>query len=243
MCVLAISWASDPQWRLVIVGHRDEFHGRPAAPLARWDDHPHIAAGRDLEAGGSWLGISDEGRFAVITNRPRPEVPPPDLASRGALVADYLAGSGAFADPAMDDLGRFNPFNLITADREDARLLTNTPDARIQRLAPGLYGLANGGLDEPWPKTLRLKTMLGEWLASDDDEPGPLFDRMRADDAPQVEPREASKSPLFILNPVYGTRCSTMLAIDHGGTGWIAERRYDSAGATTGESLIPVDWS
>jgi uncharacterized protein with NRDE domain len=245
MCVLAFAWQAHPRWRLVMAGNRDELHARPAAPLARWAEAPHILAGRDLASGGTWLGVSEEGRFAVVTNLRGYGPPAPDRASRGALVTDVLAG----AEP--EALDAFNPFNLIAADQAGARFLANRPGPVRAALAPGLYGLSNGALDAPWPKTLRLKQRLLDWIVAGADGPERLLDALAEDRlptaglapaAPSDAPREPALSPVFIRDPVYGTRCGTVVAIDMAGRGTIVERRYDAAGAPTGETALSFAW-
>lgn len=242
MCVLAFAWNTHPRWKLALIGNRDELHARPAAPLARWEDRPRVIAGRDLESGGSWLGVSGHGRLAVVTNRRNPAGPAPDKASRGALVADWLAGDGRYELPTTYDLDDFNPFSLIVATPEEARFLSNRPQAEQRTLSPGLYGLSNGALDEGWPKTRRIKALLEQWLNTGDAEPQRLIDAVRAEDAPQVPPERAIESPIFILNPIYGTRCSTVVLVDRDGEGRIVERRYDPQGDATGETTLAFSW-
>jgi uncharacterized protein with NRDE domain len=251
MCVLAFAWQAHPRWRLVVAGNRDELHARPAAPLARWDEPPHLLAGRDLQSGGTWLGVSEEGRFVVITNLRGFGAPVPDRVSRGALVTDLLAGHGAYHDPDRAELSDFNPFNLITADRTQARFLTNRPVPARSLLDRGLYGLSNGGLDEPWPKTMQLKACLLDWIVSGASHPESLLDSLRIDTmpkagldspAPSDVPQEPDQSPIFIRNPVYGTRCSTVVAIDAEGQGMMIERRFDPDGAATGDTRLSFSW-
>lgn len=251
MCVLAFAWMAHPRWQLVLAGNRDELHARPAAPLARWAERPDIIAGRDLEAGGTWLGVSEQGRLAVVTNLRGHGTPVRDRASRGALVADLLAGDSADADAGTVDPARFNPFNLIVADTAQARFLTNRPAPTRTALAPGIYGLSNGALDEPWPKTLQLKAALLDWLVEARDDPRALLESLRSEtlpgfgrapDAPSDVPQEPRLSPVFIRNPVYGTRCSTVVAIDRAGKGLIVERRFDSRGEQAGEASLAFTW-
>jgi len=251
MCVLAFAWNAHPHWRLVLAGNRDELHERPAAPLAHWADRDHVIAGRDLQAGGTWLGVSEQGRLAVVTNLRGYGSPRPDMASRGDLVADLLSGDGAYADPDATDLALFNPFNLLFADAEGARFLTNRPSPTRTALGPGLYGLSNGALDEPWPKTLQLKAMLLDWIVSGKDDPAILLDGLRSErlpdvglapDRPSDVPQEPRLSSIFIRNPVYGTRCSTVVAINNEGHGLIAERRFDAQGEPAGETRIAFAW-
>lgn len=252
MCVLAFAWRAHPRWPLVVAGNRDELHARPASPLARWDRPDHLFAGRDLQSGGSWLGVTERGRFAVVTNLRGYGAPEPGRASRGALVTDYLSGDGRYADLGEADLSDFNPFNLITADRERACFLSNRPENVRSVLAPGIYGLSNGALDEPWPKTMRLKEVLLEWIVTAATRPEVLLDVLREERLPGVGidpavpsdvPQEPSLSPIFIRNPVYGTRCSTVVAVDDRGEGLIIERGYTSAGDEVGKTALSFSWS
>ena len=229
MCVLAFAW-DHPGWRLVVAGNRDEFHARPSAPLAEWRDAPDLLAGRDLVSGGTWLGVHRGGRFAVVTNV-RGQPPRADARSRGELVAAALA-----SEPLPGVPEDFNGFNLIAVDTEGARFVSNRPDAASRPLAPGVYGLANAGLDEPWPKTVRLKAVLSDWLARGDPSET-LFDGL----AEEV-PEDHGLSSIFIRNPVYGTRCSTVVAVARDGAGMIAERRFDANGAITGETRLAFVW-
>jgi uncharacterized protein with NRDE domain len=230
MCVAAAAFRAHPRWRLVVIGNRDEFHERPTAPLARWKNG--VIAGRDLQAGGTWLGVNEAGRFALVTNLRVDGYPRAELASRGALVTDWLAG---LEPPAPETM---NPFNLFMADPDTAWHLTNHPEVRRLPLAPGIHGLSNGPHEQPWAKTRALESALGAWLEAGGTDPAPLFaalaDRTeRAGDGP--EPRF---SPVFIRNPLYGTRCSTVLLIAADGTARIIERRFDADGETTGETEI-----
>lgn len=230
MCVLAFAWASHPRWRLIAAGNRDEFHAREAAPLAEWTDLPGVIAGRDLRSGGTWMGAAHGGRVAVVTNF-RGVAPDPGRPSRGDLVTGALAG----ADPAAIDAAAYNGFNLIAADAKCAYFVSNRPAPAHDRLAPGIYGVANGALDEPWPKTLAAKALVAGWLAGAADDPAAMLDGLRVETA-----GDPGLDSLFILNPAYGTRCSTVVAVDHAGAGVIVERRYDPAGMVTGETEIAI---
>jgi uncharacterized protein with NRDE domain len=228
------------------------LHARPAAELARWKRPDHLLAGQDLQSGGSWLGVSEQGRFAVVTNLRGYGAPEPGRPSRGALVTGLLSDEGRYADPDDAELSDFNPFNLIAADRGRARFLSNRPKVVQSLLAPGIYGLSNGALDEPWPKTVQIKARLFEWIVNESSHPEALLDVLREESLPKVGipsavpsdmPQEPPLSSIFIRNPVYGTRCSTVVAIDDRGRGVIAERRYDAAGAAVGEIRLAFSWS
>jgi len=247
MCVLALAWRAHPRWQLVVAGNRDEFHSRPAAPLARWTDRMHILAGRDLESGGTWLGISEHGRFVVITNMRGFGPPAPGRRSRGALVTDLLDG----ADPSELPLEPYNPCNLIAIEGDRARFLSNRPATLRTDLDAGLFGLSNGALDEPWPKTLRLKSVLLAWLLGAADAPEALFDGLREETLPPIGidaatpsdiAQEPPHSPIFIRDPVYGTRCSSVVAIDRDGAGLFIERRYTPTAEIAGETRLSFAW-
>ncbi|MCB2061029.1 MAG: NRDE family protein [Novosphingobium sp.] len=251
MCVAAIAWQAHQRWRLVAIGNRDEFHTRPAAALAAWDDGSGIIAGRDLQSGGTWLGVAGSSRFALVTNLRGYGERSPDRQSRGQLVTDLLTGSGDYGDPASAALGDFNPFNLILADADRATFLSNRPRDIRTNLAHGIYGLSNGTLDEPWPKTLQLKAALLDWLNGNAIGFEPLFDALGNESIadiglhprePSDVPQEASETPVFIRSPVYGTRCSTVVAIDHQGVGTIIERTFSPEGEQTGETAFDFAW-
>lgn len=251
MCVAALAWEAHPRWKLIAIGNRDEYHDRPAAPLAQWVDHQGIIAGRDLKSGGTWLGVSEAGRFALVTNLRGYGDTDPSRASRGALVTDWLAGEGQYSDPVSANLMDFNPFNLFLADAEEARFLSNRPEVLRTSLAHGIYGLSNGVLDEPWPKTLQIKAGLLDWLNRNSDGLEDMFTILENDTLPDVgvhttQPsdvkREAPETPIFIRDPIYGTRCSTIVAVEHDGSGRILERRFSSAGKVTGETSLSFRW-
>jgi len=245
MCVVAIAWDAHPRWLLVAIGNRDEYHERPAATLAPWPKEAGfgsgIIAGRDLRAGGTWLGVSEQGRFALVTNYRAPGYPQPGRPSRGALVTDLLTGRQPEA------IAEMNPFNLVLADRDGLRFLTNYPEEVAMPLPPGIHGLSNGGFESPWPKTHQLNGALESWLSGDAADFTPLFTALRAetpeaDCALPEDGPEPCYAPVFIRDPVYGTRCSTVVAIDREGNGTIVERRFDAQGEATGETSLPFRW-
>lgn len=226
MCVVALARHVHPDWPLILIGNRDEFHARAAAPIAAWTDGSGIVAGRDLQAGGTWLGVhGPSGRVVVVTNV-RGAAPDPAKASRGALVVDLLRGQGRFADPAAADLDRFNAFNLFAVDGE-ARLLTNRPAPRIDSLGPGVHALANEPVDAPCPRADRLRAALAAVVAARGD-PADLLDTLTAADEPA----------LFLRGDVYGTRASTLVAIAADGRARMVERRYEKGGRPAGTTAL-----
>lgn len=231
MCVVALAWAASPRWHLVVAGNRDEFHARAASPLGRWEDAPGIIAGRDLVSGGGWIGVSDAGRFAVVTNVagfPRGG----DAPSRGALVADFLRDGRVPTPQAMPAFGGFSLMSI----GERAEFRSNQPEPVLHRLSPGVHGISNGPLDPPWPRTRTLTGALSGWI--DGAEPVDALLALLADETPAVP----GERPVFIRDPVYGTRCSTVVTVAADGAGVIIERRFDSSGDTEGETRIEFTW-
>jgi uncharacterized protein with NRDE domain len=231
MCVVAVAIDAHPRWRLIVAGNRDEYHARASAPLARWDDGSGIIAGRDLVSGGSWMGVSDAGRFAVVTNIREADGPDPAKLSRGALVADWLAAGRLPEYPV-----HFNPFNLIVTDRLKAAYLSNRPEPLRHSLGAGVHGLSNAIPDEHWPRKDRLVHHLAAWLDKADDADH-LFEVLSEESVPD---REAY--PVFIRSPIYGTRCSTVITVDHDGQGQIFERRFGPDGERSGDTSLNFLW-
>jgi uncharacterized protein with NRDE domain len=233
MCVVALALDCHPRWKLVLAGNRDEFHARASAALGRWDDAPHVLGGRDLVSGGSWLGVSEEGRLAVVTNVRSGHAADPDKASRGALISDWLIAGVLPPDEMLDD---YNGFSLLAADIASASLVSNRPGASHAQLGRGVHSLSNGIPGEAWPRKERLQAALSHWLDGTADDSATLFDLLQ----PEID--DDSEQPTFISAPVYGTRCSTVVAIDHAGQGWIAERRFDEGGEMSGETTLNFRW-
>lgn len=250
MCLLVLAWAAHPRYRLIVAANRDEYHERPAAPLAKWPEAPHILAGRDLRAAGTWLGLDPARRFGVVTNFRELQRPQPAAPSRGGLLPQYLAGAHdarqffAQLEPAADE---YSGFNLLLNDAGSLWYGSNRARPFARELPPGVYGLSNELLDTPWPKLVRVKARFQRWLAQPDATPAGLFSLL-ADrtPAPSAEgplptgglPREWERilSAPFVVHPTYGTRCSTVVLLEPGGALYLAERRFDSAGEPAGES-------
>ncbi|HEX5463051.1 MAG TPA: NRDE family protein [Steroidobacteraceae bacterium] len=259
MCLLVLAWNTHPRYRLVVAANRDEYHERPAAPLARWAGPPDIIAGKDLRAGGTWLGIDRHRRFGVVTNFRDLLRAPPDAPSRGGLIPGYLggaAGPGDYLAGLEKEAGGYGGFNLLLADGESLWYAANRTAPFARALSPGIHGLSNELLDTPWPKLLRVRRGFEEWLRGGGRaDSGELFallaDRTPAGDA-QGRPSaglapewERTLSSPFVLHETYGTRCSTIVAVEATGACYLAERRFDASGACSGETeyrLAPGDW-
>ena len=241
MCLVLFSYRQHPQYPLILLANRDEFYERPTAPMHDWSDHPGLLAGRDLRSGGTWMGLTHSGRYAVVTNFRDPQPLQPDAPSRGVLVANYLWGSespAAFVARQARRADRYNGFNLLVGDQEALWYLSNRAPAP-RPVAPGLYGLSNALLDVPWPKVQRGKARLAEAMAREVFDPDQLLDLLHDEtiapdeDLPDTGVGTAWErllSPLFIRTPTYGTRSSTVLLIDHEGRALLAERTYSPQG-------------
>jgi len=252
MCLLVLAWMKHPRYRLVAAANRDEFHERPAAPLAWWGDGAAMLSGRDLVAGGTWAGVDRAGRFGALTNfRESSQAAPPGTPSRGMLVPRFLAGDMAPADFVRqigEAAAQFAGFNLIVAGSRSLLYFSNRAAGVPRQLEPGVYGLSNHELDSPWPKLIRARERLAAEIdRSGEPEAAGLFDlladRRPADDRAlpatgMPEDFERAVSAPFVLHPRYGTRCSTVLLVGHDGRVVTAERRFDAAGRLTGATRV-----
>ena len=227
MCLIVFAWKLIPGAPLIAAANRDEFYDRPAAPASWWDDHPQVYAGRDLRGGGTWLGVSRAGRFAALTNIRAPSERRDGAPSRGALVANYLAGEDTPSEYVARIKARtddFNGFNLLIGDDHTMIWYSNRDhgDARNgEPLEPGIYGLSNDRLDAPWPKVVRTKAQFASMLcqgAPEDAYFDMLSDTTRASDCRLPKTgvsleMERLLSAVCIESPTYGTRVSTVVQL------------------------------
>lgn len=268
MCLVALALGMSASFPLVLASNRDEYFDRATAPLDWWmatGCHRRVLGGRDLAAGGTWLGLEPGGRLALVTNVRNPARNDPRARSRGELVTRWLCGEGDFARfwSALD-AAAYNGFNLVAADLRGGRWTwaSNADGTEPQALAPGVHGLSNAGLDTPWPKVARLKARLAAALqaherGSADGLADALFDalldRTQADDAELPATGvplalERQLSPAFIRTPDgrYGTRCSTLVIQERVGARLhtrVLERSHDpDAGRGALRSLSLDDW-
>jgi uncharacterized protein with NRDE domain len=246
MCLIVFAWQVVPAVPLIAAANRDEFYQRASAPAAPWPEHPEIFGGRDLQAGGSWMGITQpkvdggSSRFAAITNIRNPSDHRDDAPSRGQLVADYLAGSMTpqqYVAAISTDAQRYNGFNLILGDRDTLIWYSNKAEddpRNGQALASGVYGLSNALLDAAWPKVLKTKAQFASLLCLGAPEEAyfeMLSDTTLAPDQRLPEtgiPLELERvlSAVRIESPGYGTRTSTVVKL------------YSNAPATLHETLV-----
>lgn len=248
MCLIALAYRVHPDWPLLLVANRDEFHARNAAPLAWWADAPEVLAGRDLAAGGTWLGVSRGGRMAAITNVRGADAAQRHARSRGALVRAFLQDhddAGAHAATLRADADLVGGYNLLLFDGHALHYATNRPGFDARAVEPGVHALSNAQLDTPWPKALAARQALIDWLDRDLADEAQLLDAMRdrtqAHDA--VLPRtgvsvemERVLSSAFIATGAYGTRCTSLLRVHREGHIELFECRYDRHGAIAGHA-------
>jgi len=257
VCLIALAWKVRADLPLVVAANRDEWRERPTQPAQWWADRPHVLAGRDLQAGGTWMGVTSEGRFAAVTNFRDPSDKRSTARSRGELVTDFLAGTESAARFLSNLSARdheYNGFNLIVGDGLTL-LYYGSREGHVRGLERGVYGLSNHLLDEPWPKV----TLARREMQAAIEEPDPLprlFDMLSsgavASDVqlPQTGVGvawERRLSAALITGEDYGTRSSTVLALSAEGETIFEERTRDTEGAVTHTARhafalkVPVD--
>jgi uncharacterized protein with NRDE domain len=235
MCLIAMAWGVSPKYPLVIAANRDEYYARPTAPLAQWTTGAGhtVISGRDLRDGGTWMGFTPGGRFAMLTNLRDPSAtPPPQARSRGALVMDWLTSALAVEDwRAQRDWAQYAGFNLIVGDWPAQQCHYLSSHSAMQTLESGkMYGLSNAQLDTPWPKTVQLKSVVQRALdkalpldALQLELQQALLDETRVADAQLPHTgvplaTESALSSVFVRHPQpvadYGTRTSLVAALD-----------------------------
>lgn len=238
MCLIAFSYKQHPRYDLVFIANRDEFYERPTREAQFWDEQPDILAGKDLKEGGTWMGITREGRMSALTNyRDMDDNRKENAPSRGHLVLDFLAKSfppESYLEQVDSKADEFNGFNLLVGSVDNLMYYSNETGDPVA-LDSGLYGLSNHLLDTPWPKTRWSKEKLSAVIQQDTVDESALFEILKNDQiAPDSElpdtgiPKELERavSPIFIKTEKYGTRSSTVLLIHKNGNVTFEERRY-----------------
>ena len=245
MCLIVVGWRVHPDFPLLLAANRDEFYARPTAAAGRWPETPQVIGGRDLEAGGTWLGITDSGRLAAVTNVREPGMVQGPR-SRGQLTRDFLLDD----QPAMDYARRINPdaysgFNLLLADGNSLIYCSNR-DGEPRQLTPGIYGVSNHRLDSPWPKLQTARQKFTQAIQKLPDEAA--FFELLADktivadeNLPQTGVPlawERLLSAIFVQSESYGTRASTLLRQDAEGRIELHERSFGAHGQPLQSSVI-----
>ncbi len=231
MCLVVMAYRVHQRYALIVAANRDEFFDRPTTAAHFWPDRPHILAGRDELAGGTWLGISRYGRFAALTNHRDLRHPRPAGTSRGILLVHALE-----RDVTIHDARDMAGLNLVHGPIDALRYLNNIDGTDIP-LKVGVHGLSNDLLNTPWPKVRRARDLLNKALGVDGDLEEDLFSLL-ADDTPAPLEElpdtgvgaewEHLLSPIRIRSPRYGTRCSTVLLVGYDGEIRFVERELAS---------------
>ncbi|MEM1264272.1 MAG: NRDE family protein [Pseudomonadota bacterium] len=246
MCLALIALNATPELPFLMIGNRDEFHARPTAPARWWQAHPELLAGRDEVAGGTWYGLTRNGRFGLVTNfRERSDAEP--ARSRGQLLTDFLNGTESAETYAERiELSAYAGFNLlIGTGPKRAFYVSNRADEPIRHLGSGVHAVSNALLDTPWPKLLHVKGAVSDWLDDGAAEPEQLFSPLRdmtqanVGDTPELDLpagwHQALTAP-FIIGEQYGTRSTSLAWIRPDGRARYMERRYRPNGSVSGET-------
>ena len=248
MCLILVAKDVHSCYPLIIIANREEYHSRPTQSLSFWHDHPTIAAGRDLTAGGTWFGLNLQGLFAAVTNFQEPTVTVRSDYSRGMLVLDWLRQKTEPADSHLrnhDQLQRYPGVNVISGNITTLWWDSNRASAP-RRIPSGISGLSNNLLNSPWHKIVYgkqlFKTILSRSFRSDtffellsNRTPAKGIDTRNSGCSPDLP---AAQSAIFIKGPVYGTRSSTVLLVDQQNQVQLVERSYDPEGTILGENRL-----
>lgn len=253
MCLILFSYKKHDKYKLILAANRDEFYSRPTEPVSRWNDGSGIIAGKDLEAGGTWMGVTENGRFSALTNYRNPRAIKSEVLSRGLLVSEFLKKGSAPPEKYLEDVAKqkemYNGFNLLAGDKEDLYYFSNM-EGRIRKVQPGVYGLSNHLLDTPWPKTENGKAGLQRIIDSDElENPGAYFSMLSDSTTPpdHLLPDtgmgldwERILGPVFIKSEIYGTRSSSLLLVDYSGRCVFAEKTWSKSkgGEITGSMRV-----
>lgn len=244
MCLILLAYRVHPEYEVILAANRDEFYNRPTHQAQFWTDHPDVLAGRDLQAGGTWLGVSKNGRLAAITNYREPGKEKPGAPSRGKLVSDFLISNTSpesYVEKLQFTGARYNGFNVLFGDAGELFYFSNRSE-HSQKITRGIHGLSNHTLNTPWPKIQNGKKRFSEILAETEMPLEKIFellgDTSKADEALLPDTGvglelERMLSPIFISSPRYGTRSSTVLVIDKKNTATLIERNFENQQAKT----------
>ncbi len=249
MCLVVIGWRQHSEYPLIVAGNRDEFHTRPTQQAHWWPDEPDIIGGRDLQAGGTWLALHRNGRFATVTNFRDAQPTSAKFRSRGHLVSEFLLGAESPVDYLSTiDGPAYAGFNLLVSDGQTLAYLSNRGDGVLE-LGPGVYGLSNALLDSPWHKVVHSKNRLNALIRGNKVNETELFRLLN--DRKKGPAEDVEKGPLpfamahaisapFIVLPDYGTRSSSVVILDSAGDWRFVERCFDASGKNTGESAFAI---
>lgn len=239
MCLIFIALNVHPKYKLIVAANRDEFYNRKTAVANFWNDQPHVLAGRDLEAMGTWLGMTSGGKIAMLTNYRDPNNINAAAPTRGKLVSDYLIGKDS-PGPYVESVARvgkeYNGFNLLAGTIDELWYYSNYQEG-FRKLDDGFYGLSNHLLDTPWPKVIRGKEKLKPQLSVAEPDPEYFFNVLYDEDVAPDEQlpstglsinHERALSSMFIKTNGYGSRCTTVIMVDRSDNVYFSERNFNT---------------
>ena len=244
MCLIVFAYRVHPDYPIIIAANRDEFYNRPTCVLAQWTDGSNIIAGQDLEGGGTWMGMTESGRLAALTNYREPGVRMAAAPSRGHLVSDFLQGPDSLNHYLRElelKSNNYNGFNILLSEGGRWVYYSNR-GSTPKELSPGIHGLSNRALNTPWPKVIRSCRAVEERLSAH--QPPDMEDLMQVLQDRTVPPDEdlprtgleleweRRLGSIFIRSDIYGTRSSTVLLVAKDGSAHICERTFDRHGPT-----------
>lgn len=238
MCIVNFHYKDHPNYKLIVLANRDEFYARPTEEAHFWEDEANILAGRDLEAKGTWLGVTKTGRFASLTNIRDASIHQSFPTSRGALVTNFLKGTSSpkeYLSELSLQAENYAGFNLIVGDDRGLFYLNNR-EKKLVPIEAGTHSLSNHFLNTPWPKVVRGRERLRNYVMSVEEvdkeslfEIGMDSELARDEDLPSTGvpfDLERKLSPLFIKTENYGTRSITVLTIDRSNVLKFSERSF-----------------
>lgn len=239
MCIITFSYKEHPRYKLIVVANRDEFYARPTKAAHYWQDYPNVLAGRDLQAMGTWLGLTNDGRFAALTNYREIQKHDPHKKSRGDITTNFLTSS---EDPTIylkslqKEKDSFNGFNVLVGPVDDLYYYSNEQN-EIVKVPPGTHSISNHLLNTPWPKVEKAKQMFHSYIQTVDDiDPEELFQQLADDELAPYEAlpdtgldieMERQVSSIFIRTKEYGTRSSTVILVSHTNEVTFIERTFN----------------
>ena len=237
MCLIVFAYKFHPKYKFIFAANRDEVYDRPTEQANYWKDYPELLAGKDLQAGGTWMGITKQGRFAAVTNYRDQKDIKENAPSRGMLTLDFLKNNISaelYYEKIKPSLQNYNGFNLILGNIDDLYYFSTHING-IKKLEPGIYGLSNAVLNTDWPKVKKSKVGLSNLLKNDEVHPWELLSilndtrKAKEEDLPDTGvgiEREKTLSSIFIQSPNYGTRCSTAVVVDIENNLRLAEKTF-----------------
>ncbi|MFP4393384.1 MAG: NRDE family protein [Desulfohalobiaceae bacterium] len=256
MCVAFLALGQHPEYSLILAANRDEFYKRATQGASFWQEAPYVLAGRDLEAGGTWMGVTLRGHLALLTNFREPGKSRENVPSRGELVREYLLQEpepGQYLQRLQEIGSSYSGFSLLFGQGQELYYYSNRSQDQGQKLQSGIYGLSNSFLDSPWPKVKLGKELLTRHLEQEQDpDPGELEkllcrrDRFQDQELPDTGvglELERFLSPIFILGRTYGTRASSILLLDRRGGLYFSEKRFVPSAAAGGGYYLQTECS